>query len=330
MIVSSAASLRQIACLLGSLAAVGCTGTRLIGSACPAEGCGPARVSSRPAWPDLPAPTVCGIQLSTAPVHTGGYLESCELFTLHGLGPATEQLYLSKLQVVMKPSSQVDVRLATAVPDVPDGEAPCSELLARPIVWVPLMIARGETDEWDFGHAPYPVTSQQRVLIDYQYVDLGGSVQSDVGAKLNLECQRDLPSVVSQSFTFQAPGASPQVVGPGLSVTLSGDCGFSTQVVVSRLYRPTQHIARYRVSRSGESDLLWETYASRDEWTFDLAEPLIAQPGEGFHWECRYENQDFVSYTVGTGAADGCSLFGIYYLPSGRTDQMPEQCAALR
>jgi hypothetical protein len=329
MTVSSAASLRVSACLLVSLAAAGCSGTRLIGSACPAEGCGPAHVPSGPAWPDLPAPTGCGVQLATSPVHTGGYLESCELFTLRGLG-AAEQLYLSKLQVVMKPSSQVDVRLADAVPGFPDGEVSCSELFAQPIVWVPLLIARGEADEWDFGNAPYPVTSEQRVLIDYQYADLGGDVQNAVGAKLNLECQREQPAVVSQSFTFQAPDANPRLVGPGLSATLTGDCGFSMQVVVSRLYRPTQHIARYRVSRSGESGLLWETYASRSEWTFDLAAALILQPGEGFHWECLYENQGFASYTIGTGAADGCSLFGIYYLPSGRRDQVAEPCGSLR
>jgi hypothetical protein len=329
MIVSSAASLRLLACLLGLLAAVSCSGTRLIGSACPAEGCGPSHLSSRPAWPDLPAPTGCGVQLATAPVHNGGYLESCELFTLHGLG-AAEPLYLSGLQVVMKPSSQVDVRLAAAVPGFADGEVPCSELLAQPIVWVPLMIARGEADEWDFGNAPYPVTSEQRVLIDYQYADLGGAVQSAVGAKLNLKCQREQPAVVSQSFTFQAPDASPRLVGPGLSATSTGDCAFSKPVVVSRLYRPTQHIARYRVSRSGESSLLWETYASRSEWTIDLAAPLILQAGEGFHWECLYENQGFVSFTVGIGAADGCSLSGIYYLPSGRSDPLPPPCGALR
>jgi hypothetical protein len=310
-----------LGCALGLLA---CTEPRLIGRACPNDDCRPTQ--SQPAWPILPAPLGCGMQLSTRVLPATGETdtESCELFTLSELG-AADTAYLTRLQLVMTPLSHVDVRLTAQLP-MPDGKLPCSALWSLPIEWVPLLEAAGDHDDWDFRAAPYAVQPGSRVLIDYRYIDLEQRALREVGAKLNLECQPRAPAVVTQSFRFERSPAGAREVARGQSALIAADCPFSEAVVVSRLYRPTHHVVRYRVRRSETSSWLWETDERSAQCVLERSPPLVLQAGAGLHWECEYENQEDTAFVVGGSAPDACALFGNYHLPAGGSDHTPEYC----
>ncbi|MDH5671835.1 MAG: hypothetical protein OEZ06_06770 [Myxococcales bacterium] len=314
-------------CGLGPLA---CSGSVTVGHACPPEGCDSAFAASvidDPKWPDLPMPEQCGLQLPSTGerVEANGELDSCMIFSLHALGGGSAPVYLTRMQIVMTPfSHHVDVRMTADAVDLPDGPVPCDAAWSSPARWIPLMTARGEEDDWDLSAAPYVASSHYRVLVNHHYSNNSDRARDDVGFKLNLYCDRQLPNPVSQAFSFE--NRQQRLVQPGTAETLAGTCDFDRSVIITRLYRRTHRIVAYRAGLVGEADWLWVSGDSTGKLSLDPDPPLTLTAGQGLRWECDYENTSDLAFQIGGGASDTCSLLGIYQLPDGRPDPVPATC----
>jgi hypothetical protein len=140
-----------------------------------------------------------------------------------------------------------------------------------------------------------------------------------------------VPSRVSQAFEFS--DRAPHVVSPGSRQVAGGRCPFEKEVLVSRLYRWTHLITSYSVwQQLKESEpLLWQ---SDSHWVLDFPPPFLHfSAGEGFRWECVYDNTGSntgdQAFQIGGTSSDACSLLGIYQLVSpvsGAEDDSPERC----
>lgn len=295
-----------------------CGEPRLIGIACPESGCELA----------TPPPTGCGTQL-VSEIETlapGGILDRCELFTLDDLPAAGDegQVYLTRTQVLLAPLSQhLEVRLAAEIDDFDDGKVDCEPLYERAVPWIPLLTTQLGDDILDLSRAPLVASTSHRLLIIHQMVNATDAAV-DVSVVLNVECAEARPATVSQAFEFS--DRERREVLPGERARVSGNCVFDKDVLVSRLYRRTHLISAFRVEALGgasDEELVW---SSGLEWTLDLEPPRPVAAGEGFHWECAYDNAGDLPLEVGGDSPDACALLGLYRLPGGGEDVSPERC----
>jgi hypothetical protein len=315
---SSAAARFGLACCLWATA---CGETRLIGAACPGWDCA---LGGRQALD----PVVCGAQFASTPVRlaAGDILDRCELFTLDTLAAAggDGQVYLTGAQALLSPVGQhLDVRLAPAIDGFEDGPVACQELYARAVPWIPLMTTQQGDDRVDLSGAPLVASASHRMLINHQMVNAtGGPIE--VSVVMQVACADSRPAIVSQAFEFS--DRERQHVVPGQRALVSGGCVFEKDVLVSRLYRRTHLISAFSVETlrgAGKGELLW---SSGLEWTLDLEPPLAVAGGEGFRWQCAYDNTGDLPFEVGGDSPDACALLGLYRLPGGGEDDSPERC----
>ncbi len=302
-----------------AVALVGCGEPRLIGRSCGRQGCEPDVLA-------LPAPLGCGVQidLPADDVKPGVGRQRCHLFTLDLLdAPEGDgRVYLTRIEVASGPHAHdLDLRLAPELAAFDDGPVDCAELAERAVPWLPLMTAHTTRSDWDFAPAPLRASQTHRLLINDAFTN---QTEETVGVsvRVNLHCADRLPERVSQTFEFTSREA--RLVTPGERwTTASSPCAFSKEVVVSRLYRRTRFITRFVVRRLGETELLWQ---SDFDWIRELDPPLAVARDEGFAWECVYENRTDLPFQIGGNATDACSLLGIYRLPGGGADAVPERC----
>jgi hypothetical protein len=304
-----------LACCLCTAA---CGEPQLIGLACPPGGC-PA---SEPPLRD------CGAEFRTerVPLPPGEILNRCELFTLDALAPVGENghVYLTGASVMLEPPAQhVDVRLAPAIDEFDDGPVSCERLFARAVAWIPLLTAAQHGNYVDLSHAPLVAASSHRVLINQDMVNKGEDA-IDVSVVLDVACAATRPAAVSQSFQFS--DSEGRLVQTGERFEVSANCVFDKDVLVWRLYRRTHLISAFSVETlggpGGGGELVW---SSGPEWTLHLEPPRAVARGEGFSWQCTYDNAG-PPFEVGGDSPDACALLGFYQLPGGGEDESPERC----
>jgi len=134
------------------------------------------------------------------------------------------------------------------------------------------------------------------------------------------------PGLHHSVVVAQAAGRRAGTAATKNRALVSGGCVFEKDVLVSRLYRRTHLISAFSVETlrgAGKGELLW---SSGLEWTRDLEPPLAVAGGEGFRWECAYDNTGDLPFEVGGDSPDDCALLGLYRLPGGGEDDSPERC----
>ena len=286
---------RLLACV--AVLALGCEAKLLIGRNCPAGDCDHAP-------PRDPAAT-CGVELVVPPAVAvpNDELNRCQLFTLDGLQNAagSDRTYITKAAATVTPyGNEIDVRIAPEGLDLADGPVDCDTVRDLPVKWVPLI--HGESQEWKVG-PPLTASRAQRLLITERFANSSADPIT-VGVTLQLECKATKPALASETFEFV--NADAQVVGPAEQLTISGMCKFTREVLVWRLFRPTQRITAFRVRQNDEMPPIWDDIT---QWSKDIAPPLYLAEGEGFTWSCGYQNLGDTSFTIG---GDACALMGIY------------------
>jgi hypothetical protein len=125
-----------------------------------------------------------------------------------------------------------------------------------------------------------------------------------------------------ENFTIYTPphGASSHV----------GECRVKQELFVSDLVRRTQlYGTAFKVwSVGGERDgeLLWES-KSRQQSRVEMASPLHLQPGDGFRFQCDYDNPTARELRFGVSADDEtCTLDATFWLTDESQDPLAEDC----
>lgn len=329
---------RALLCVLSAAALLaGCGQDQLIGRSCEGPECEEGH---------LEPPPVCGqqIKLKNELVAPKGQLQRCLLFTLDGLRPppGSDRVYIISVDIAPAPfphSHDLDLQLAAELPDdLGDGEyTDCTDLTGIAIPWLPLMTTFGETkpstapgdpsvyDHWSFGDAPLVVGKNYRLFVNDAFFNAGENTVG-AGVTINLTCTDVKPAMVSQ--TFEMTTGTSLVVNIGArDAELHGNCSFEQDVIVSRFYRRTRLISSFLVTRFEDDQIvgkpLWD---SKRDWVLDLDPPLFFHGGEDLFWQCNYRNDGDMAFTVKGNTADACSLFGLYRLPDGSADPVPDHC----
>lgn len=156
----------------------------------------------------------------------------------------------------------------------------------------------------------------QKIAVDYHFVN---DTHEPVPAKVKLNFHTTEFSAVQHvartggfhNLTIYTP--------PGGRSSHLGECRVSQELRIGELVRRTQaRGTRFTVWRAGgerDGELLWESADPNDN-RLELDAPLDLRPGDGFRFQCDYENTTDLELRFGVNASDEmCTLNAIYWLP---------------
>jgi hypothetical protein len=160
----------------------------------------------------------------------------------------------------------------------------------------------------------------QKIAVDYHFVNPGYEA---VPAKVKLNFHLAAASSVRRlariagfhNFTIYTP--------PGGRSSHLGECRVDQELFVGELVRRTQargtDFTVWRTGGERDGELIWRS-PDPDDSRVELAEPLHLLPGEGFRFECDYQNTTDLELRYGVNATDEmCTLNAIYW---GTEDQI--------
>jgi len=104
-------------------------------------------------------------------------------------------------------------------------------------------------------------------------------------------------------------------IPPGATASVTGECHFGTDMLVSALTRHTHKwgtefsVWHSGGARSGEH--IWTSLDWQHETEFTFSEPALVRAGEGFRYRCTYANDTTRRLRFGTNVTDEmCMLYG--------------------
>lgn len=167
----------------------------------------------------------------------------------------------------------------------------------------------------------------QKLAVEYHVInDAKDAVLAKAKLAFHLvgsdEVQHQLHTASFENFTIYTPphGASSHV----------GECRVKQELFVNDLVRRTQlYGTTFKVWRAGgdhDGELLWQS-DSRTQNRLDMTQPLHLQPGDGFRFQCDYENPSDRELRYGVSADDEtCTLEVLYWLTDEEQDPLAEDC----
>ncbi|HET8934569.1 MAG TPA: hypothetical protein VFN67_14065 [Polyangiales bacterium] len=109
-----------------------------------------------------------------------------------------------------------------------------------------------------------------------------------------------------------------------------GECRVRQELFVSDLVRRTQlYGTTFKVWHAGgehDGELLWQSDNSTQN-RLDMAQPLHLQPGDGFRFQCDYQNPSARELRYGVSADDEtCTLEALFWLTDESQEPLAEDC----
>ncbi len=170
----------------------------------------------------------------------------------------------------------------------------------------------------------------QRIAVDYHFVN-DGAEPIPAKVKLNFHLARGTAvqhlarTAGFQNLTIYTP--------PGGTSSHLAECRVTDELLVGELVRRTQSRGTaFTVWRTGgerDGELLWRSRGPGDA-RFEFKAPLHLLPGEGFRFQCDYENSTDLELRFGVNATDEmCTLNAVYWRPEEQSDGRPQGCLLL-
>jgi hypothetical protein len=167
----------------------------------------------------------------------------------------------------------------------------------------------------------------QKIAVDYHFVN---DSDEPVPAKVKLNFHTAASGAVQHlahtagfhNLTIYTP--------PGGRSSHMGECLVGEALSVGELVRRTQARGTgFKVWRAGgdrDGELLWDS-PDQNENRLELEQPIDLLPGEGFRFQCDYENSTDLELRFGVNASDEmCTLNAIYWLPEETAAQPAVGC----
>jgi len=155
----------------------------------------------------------------------------------------------------------------------------------------------------------------QRIVFDYHYYNTGSSpVEARSAVNFHLTDEANVKHIARvfafSNWTIDTP--------PGESRSFLGECKFDADVTVSSLVR---HTHRWGTDYSvwflgGERDgaHVWTSKDFQEDVNFEFDAPFVMKAGEGFRFQCDFENTETEALRFGLNATDEmCILFGQFW-----------------
>jgi hypothetical protein len=310
--------------MLGALAVIVTACASETGTELPARGV--VNVTGQPI--ELAAPEH-GFQVETSGVliEPGDDVRMCEVVVLPG--ESGERYHVNRIQSALAaPGEDLIVRAAelgsdtaaimeagASMPCTRAGEAFGEEL--SDLLW----------NRGSYADERFPATTGkvlfggQKLAIEYHYVNQSRDAML-AKAKLSFHVvdaehvKHLVQTARFENFTIYTP--------PKGQSSHLGECRVRQEMVVSDLARRTQRYGTgfkvWLVGGERDGALLWES-ADRRESRIALQTPLQLLPGEGFRFQCDYDNPTDRELRYGVSAADEtCNLDATFYVTAAESD----------
>lgn len=168
----------------------------------------------------------------------------------------------------------------------------------------------------------------QKVVFDYHYFNTTDGPLSARAAVNFLTTDPANITNLARTFGFFHLGIS---TPPGQQAAFEGECTFNQDVVMYKLTRHTHQWGRdFNVWYAGgpnDGQLIFTSpdYETDTDFIFDT--PVTIPTGQGFRFECNYDNTTDQTLVFGTEATDEmCILFGTWYTPTAGGTAMDQDC----
>jgi hypothetical protein len=165
----------------------------------------------------------------------------------------------------------------------------------------------------------------QKIAVDYHFVN---DSPEPVPAKVKLNFHVAEPAAVQHVARIAGFHNLTIYTPPGGRSSHLAECRVDQELLVGELVRRTQaRGTSFTVWRSGgerDGELIWHSPDPNDT-RLELAEPIYLMPGEGFQFECDYENTTSLELRFGVNAADEMCTLNAVYWPVGEPDDAAAQ-----
>ncbi|MFT7622581.1 MAG: hypothetical protein ACI9WU_001754 [Myxococcota bacterium] len=279
---------------------------------------------------DVPA---SGFQMTSTGrwIKPGTDVEFCEVITVPGT--PDDVYYVDHLEVAMHPWSHhviidaAEVGSATEAAMDDGASVPCYS--AESTFGGELLDVIGAQQPYNQLKLPGDVGrifyGGQKIVVDYHYFNPTTDLIPARHAINFHTVDEEEVNHVAQTFGFYNFGI---LTLPGQQASFAAECTFSDDVM---LYALTRHTHRWGTDfhiwhKGGEQDgeHLWTSNSWELETDYVFDEPVFIPKGQGFSFQCEYDNTSDHALTFGIKATDEmCILFGIAWSPDGLT--LPDQ-----
>jgi len=168
----------------------------------------------------------------------------------------------------------------------------------------------------------------QRIVFDYHYYNATeDAVEARSAMNVHTLPEDDVEQLAAvlgfPNWTIDTP--------PGQKASFKGDCRFEHDTRVGMLVRHTHQWGRdfsaWFAGGARDDEHIWTTPDYETETDHPFEQPAQLKAGEGFRFECQYENTENHRLRFGVNATDEmCILFGYYWDAGGAYEPQKEDC----
>jgi len=167
----------------------------------------------------------------------------------------------------------------------------------------------------------------QRIVFDFHYYNTGDApVQARSAVNYHLTDEANVEHIAKvvgfSNFLIDTP--------PGESRSFVGECQYTQDVMVPSITRHTHRWGTdFTVWFSGgdkDGEHIWTSHDFQEDTLHEFEQPLLMKAGEGFRFECDYQNPEAAPLRFGPNATDEmCILFSLAWEAEGDT-LSPQGC----
>jgi hypothetical protein len=280
----------------------------------------PLGASEDPTTPHLPPPAR-GVQLTTIspPVPQGKEETGCHYFKM----PSDVDFDVNRIQIAVTGGSHHIhlYRPYDSSLDVPDGYEVCNMAVDFD-VWQLVVATQLRKTDWELpAGVAYKFHAGEQLLMQTHFVNVG-SLETVGEGKAIMNLNAADPGTV-EFYAGALFGQDRDVFVPALSMpTKAAECVFPNPITIFALTGHYHFRGRrfdsYFWTYDGQRGDRFYAYEGYDDPLFQVYDPATAPTfaaGEGFQWECYWENFDNRDYGFGpfTDTNEHCNVFAFYY-----------------
>lgn len=167
---------------------------------------------------------------------------------------------------------------------------------------------------------------RERIVFDYHYVNESEHVVHaksavNVHSVSGASIEHIATAFSFFNFTVDVP--------PGSTGTFTGECHFPNDLMVASLVRHTHQQGRdFSVWYSGgehDGEHVWTSHDWKHDTGFDFQEPLLVRTGEGFRFQCAFDNPGGNHLRYGIKGTDEMCILAGWVWGKGDEKELPSQ-----
>lgn len=168
----------------------------------------------------------------------------------------------------------------------------------------------------------------QKIITDYHYFNTSDdAVHANVATNFHV-VDKERVKKLARGYSVMHVGFTIPPLGKG---TATAQCLFNHDVLVGGIQRHTHRLGTdytvWSVDRDENLTELWKSEDWQEDIEFTFDEPVLVRAGEGYRYQCNFENPENRAITFGTKATDEmCNLFAGWWVVNEDDEVGPQSC----